>query len=118
MTEKINNLNMVSIGKYYPCEVPFECNFKNEIGLDHLETKLFRHGSPLRVIGFWAPTNDHNYMRVVADTSEIPVEINPFMRMQIFLDRMDDTAKTKWLAEWEKELKRQEELMITRLDKI
>jgi len=113
MTEKINNQGLVSIGEYFPCEVPFECNFKNEslMVLDHFETNLFRHGSPLKVVGFWAPTRDYNYVRVIVDTSGLPYEVTPFLRMQIFLDKLDRTADMKWMAEWEKELNRREELI-------
>jgi len=114
MKEKIDNLDMVSIGEYYPCEIPFKAHFGTGIGLDHLEVNLFHYGKPLRVVGFWLPTRDYNFVRVVVDVSELPYEVTPFMRMQIFLSKMDETANMQWRIEREKEWKRREEEEIKR----
>lgn len=96
--EKVNNLELVPFGEWYPCDPPLIGYIvPNENGLDYYEQRIL--DTSLKVVGFWAPFGDRSldFMRVVIDTSEFPVEQIPFLRMKLYLCKMNDSLKAEWV---------------------
>jgi len=98
MKEKIDNRDMCSIGKFFPYKTRATFN-EEDFRLDHLETQLWKHlsGESIEIVGFWVPTGDYNYVRAILNTEEVPADVVPFMRMQVFLDKLDEGVIHEWV---------------------
>lgn len=97
MKAKTDNRDLCSIGKFFPYKTRATFN-EEDFRLDHLENQLWRHlkGGSIEVVGFWVPTGDYNYVRAILNTEEVPADIVPFMRMQVFLDKLDEGVIHEW----------------------
>lgn len=110
MQAKIDNKGMCSIGKFFPYKTKATFN-EEDFRLDHLETKLWKHlkGESIEVIGFWVPTGNYNYVRAILNTEEVPADVVPFMRMQVFLDKLDGDVIQEWNAFYAELLRKEAE---------
>jgi hypothetical protein len=101
MRDKVDNRDMCSIGRFFPYKTRATFN-EEDHRLDALERKLWQHlnGDSIEVVGFWVPCGDYNYTRAILNTESVPADIVPFMRMQVFVDKLDDCVIQEWVDEY------------------